>query len=162
MLIVMTSLLRHLVQFLYLRLCRLETSWNSIETSGICWIRHRHLKRTDQYLVWAHVRIAVTCHHLTKNKIGIFGKAAKLDVKLNEGDRVEIYRPLIADPKLVRKQRAEQGLKMKKGGWNICDSNHCLRIKTSPRSEAQISEFDMALKAMPRCTNHCWLNPVVQ
>jgi putative ubiquitin-RnfH superfamily antitoxin RatB of RatAB toxin-antitoxin module len=31
-------------------------------------------------------------------------------------DRVEIYRPLIADPKEVRKQRAEEGKIMKKGG----------------------------------------------
>jgi len=34
---------------------------------------------------------------------------------LHPGDRVEIYRPLIADPKLVRKQRAAQGKVMKKG-----------------------------------------------
>ncbi|MEN8177450.1 MAG: RnfH family protein [Pseudomonadota bacterium] len=52
---------------------------------------------------------------LTKNKIGIFGKAAKPDVKLNEGDRVEIYRPLIADPKEQRKKRAAEGKQMKKG-----------------------------------------------
>ncbi|MDJ0806547.1 MAG: RnfH family protein [Gammaproteobacteria bacterium] len=52
---------------------------------------------------------------LSKNKIGIFGKAAKLDVKLNAGDRVEIYRPLIADPKEQRKKRAAEGKQMKKG-----------------------------------------------
>ncbi len=52
---------------------------------------------------------------LAKNKIGIFGKAAKLDVKLNAGDRVEIYRPLIADPKEQRKKRAAAGKQMKKG-----------------------------------------------
>lgn len=52
---------------------------------------------------------------LAKNKIGIFGKAAKLDVRLNPGDRVEIYRPLIADPKEQRKKRAAQGKEMKRG-----------------------------------------------
>jgi hypothetical protein len=52
---------------------------------------------------------------LSKNKIGIFGKAARLDVRLNQGDRVEIYRPLIADPKEQRKKRAAQGKEMKKG-----------------------------------------------
>ena len=50
------------------------------------------------------------------NKIGIFSKAATLDQSLRDKDRVEIYRPLIADPKLVRKQRAAAGKKMKKGG----------------------------------------------
>jgi putative ubiquitin-RnfH superfamily antitoxin RatB of RatAB toxin-antitoxin module len=49
------------------------------------------------------------------NKVGIFGKLAKLDKTLNEGDRVEIYRPLIADPKEVRRKRAAEGKVMKKG-----------------------------------------------
>jgi putative ubiquitin-RnfH superfamily antitoxin RatB of RatAB toxin-antitoxin module len=53
---------------------------------------------------------------LGKNKVGIFGKAAKLDAELRPGDRVEIYRPLIADPKEARKKRAEQGKTLKKGG----------------------------------------------
>ena len=48
--------------------------------------------------------------------IGIFGKAIRPDHQLENGDRIEIYRPLIADPKEVRKKRAEQGLRMKKGG----------------------------------------------
>ncbi len=53
---------------------------------------------------------------LKTNKIGIFGKAAKLDVVLSDGDRVEIYRPLIADPKEARKKRAAEGKVMRKGG----------------------------------------------
>lgn len=53
---------------------------------------------------------------LGKNKVGVFGKAAKLDAELRPGDRVEIYRPLIADPKEARKKRAEQGKSLKKGG----------------------------------------------
>lgn len=54
--------------------------------------------------------------NLQDNKIGIFGKLAKLDTPLRDKDRVEIYRPLIADPKEVRKQRAADGKVMKKGG----------------------------------------------
>jgi len=54
--------------------------------------------------------------NLTDSKIGIFSKISKKDAELREKDRVEIYRPLIADPKLVRKQRAAEGKKMKKGG----------------------------------------------
>ena len=52
---------------------------------------------------------------LTKDKTGIFGKIAKLDTILREKDRVEIYRPLIADPKQVRKERAAQGKAMRSG-----------------------------------------------
>lgn len=50
------------------------------------------------------------------NKIGIFGKIIKNDTILKEGDRVEVYRPLIADPKEVRRQRAKEGKEMKRGG----------------------------------------------
>ncbi|MGE5470537.1 MAG: RnfH family protein [Bacteroidota bacterium] len=52
---------------------------------------------------------------LKKNKFGIFAKLSKPDAVLRDKDRVEIYRPLIADPKEVRKQRAAEGKVMKKG-----------------------------------------------
>ena len=38
--------------------------------------------------------------------VGIFSRKVPLDHVLREGDRIEIYRPLIADPKEVRRQRA--------------------------------------------------------
>ena len=45
---------------------------------------------------------------LAKNKVGIFSRPVKLADAVNDGDRVEIYRPLIADPKELRRQRAEK------------------------------------------------------
>lgn len=56
---------------------------------------------------------------LAVNKVGVFSKLGKLDAVLRAGDRVEIYRALIADPKEVRKQRAAEGKKMKKGGGEL-------------------------------------------
>ena len=56
---------------------------------------------------------------LAVNKLGIFGKLSKPDVVLRDRDRVEIYRPLIADPKEVRKKRTEEGKAMKKGGGDL-------------------------------------------
>ncbi len=53
---------------------------------------------------------------LDNTKVGIFGKLSKPDTPLRAKDRVEIYRPLIADPKEVRKKRAAEGKAMKKGG----------------------------------------------
>lgn len=38
-------------------------------------------------------------------KAGIYGKIKPLDTVLREGDRIEIYRPLIADPKEARRRR---------------------------------------------------------
>ena len=45
---------------------------------------------------------------LEQNKFGIFSKACSADTVLREKDRVEIYRPLIADPKESRRKRAEK------------------------------------------------------
>lgn len=53
---------------------------------------------------------------LAVNKVGIFSKLVKLDEKVRDRDRVEVYRPLIADPKEVRRKRAEAGKVTKKGG----------------------------------------------
>jgi uncharacterized protein len=56
---------------------------------------------------------------LEQAKVGIFSKLTKLDSVLRDKDRVEIYRPLIADPKEVRRKRAEEGKVMKKGGGEL-------------------------------------------
>ena len=53
---------------------------------------------------------------LSKNKVGVFGKLGKKTAELKAGDRVEVYRPLIADPKEVRRKREAEGKRMKKGG----------------------------------------------
>lgn len=45
---------------------------------------------------------------LRQNKVGIFSRPAKLTDLVEDGDRIEIYRPLIADPKEIRRKRAEQ------------------------------------------------------
>mgnify|MGYP003259027465 FL=1 len=45
---------------------------------------------------------------LAKNKVGIFSRPARLADAVQDGDRVEIYRPLIADPKELRRKRAEK------------------------------------------------------
>lgn len=54
----------------------------------------------------------IKLHHpeidLSIHKVGIWNRAAKLDTPCQDGDRIEIYRPLIADPKEVRRQRAER------------------------------------------------------
>ncbi|MDX1697091.1 MAG: RnfH family protein [Thiohalobacterales bacterium] len=53
--------------------------------------------------------------NLDRNRVGVFGKLGKLADTLHPGDRVEIYRPLIADPKEVRKKRAAAGKVTRKG-----------------------------------------------
>ncbi|MGF1738110.1 RnfH family protein [Photobacterium satsumensis] len=45
---------------------------------------------------------------LKKNKVGIYSRNVKLEATVHDGDRIEIYRPLLADPKEIRRKRAEQ------------------------------------------------------
>lgn len=49
--------------------------------------------------------------NLQQNKVGIFSRPVKLQDEVQSGDRIEIYRPLIADPKDLRRQRAERAAK---------------------------------------------------
>lgn len=44
---------------------------------------------------------------LESQKVGIFGKFAKLDLQIKEGDRVEIYRKITADPQQVQRRRID-------------------------------------------------------
>ena len=62
-----------------------STAQQAIERSGIL-TRYPHL-------------------NLKKNRIGIFGKIAKLTAPLEAGDRVEIYRPITVDPKTVPQRK---------------------------------------------------------
>jgi len=48
---------------------------------------------------------------LNENKVGIYSRPVKLHDAVESGDRIEIYRPLIADPKELRRQRAERAAK---------------------------------------------------
>jgi putative ubiquitin-RnfH superfamily antitoxin RatB of RatAB toxin-antitoxin module len=82
--------------------CEIEsgvTVRNAVRQSGI----DRHFPEID----------------LESCELGVFGKVVTDDYELTDGDRIEIYRPLIADPKEIRRQRAARGLKMKKGGGAI-------------------------------------------
>lgn len=46
--------------------------------------------------------------NLATQPVGIYGKKKPLDTVLREHDRIEIYRPLVADPKDSRRKRAEK------------------------------------------------------
>ena len=54
--------------------------------------------------------LAFAVDDLSQADVGIWGKSVPLDTPLKDGDRIERYRPLIADPKEARHRRAnEQG-----------------------------------------------------
>lgn len=45
---------------------------------------------------------------LAVNRVGVYSRLIKLNATVRERDRIEIYRPLLADPKEIRRKRAEQ------------------------------------------------------
>jgi len=45
---------------------------------------------------------------LTSDRVGIYGELVSLNSQIHDGDRVEIYRPLVADPKQARRLRAAE------------------------------------------------------
>ena len=54
--------------------------------------------------------VAFAIDEVSAADVGVWGKSVPLDTPLKNGDRIERYRPLIADPKLARHRRAnEQG-----------------------------------------------------
>ncbi|KAB2931705.1 MAG: RnfH family protein [Candidatus Contendobacter sp.] len=70
----------------------------------------------EQVIVLSRIQQRFPEIDLKTAKVGVFGKLSKLSAAVRAGDRVEIYRPLLADPKAVRKQRAAEGKRMRKGG----------------------------------------------
>jgi len=60
----------------------------------------------EQAIVLSKIKKQFPEIDVEKNKVGIFGKTVKLMDSLREKDRVEIYRPLIVDPKESRRARA--------------------------------------------------------
>ncbi|WP_092486237.1 RnfH family protein [Candidatus Ichthyocystis hellenicum] len=47
---------------------------------------------------------------LDQQKVGVYGRLSDLSAAVHDGDRVEIYRPILVDPKEVRRLRANKVL----------------------------------------------------
>lgn len=73
----------------------------------------------EQAIIQSRIQEQFPEIQLLTAKVGVFGKLSKLSAAVRAGDRVEIYRPLLADPKAVRKQRAAEGKRMRKGGGDL-------------------------------------------
>lgn len=71
-----------------------------VVTAPVGMVVEEAIKLSDIQVLFPEIEIS------PKLKVGIWGKSCKLDTELKDGDRVEIYRALIADPKEARKNRA--------------------------------------------------------
>lgn len=72
---------------------------------------------------------------LRAQKVGVWSRPVKLDDNVREGDRIEIYRPLIADPKDLRRRRAEkakeEGRADKTTGGRLAEQKTMMSDKSS-------------------------------
>ena len=66
------------------------------------------------------------------NKVGVWNRVCKLSQELSDGDRIEIYRPLIADPKEVRKRRAEKAKEEGRADKVTGGRPNALKVKEQP------------------------------
>ncbi len=98
------------------KLVRVEVAYARPEEQVIIPIDVPEGATLEQAIELSRIRERFPEIDLKLHKVGIFGKLSKLSAVLHPKDRVEIYRPLIADPKEVRRQRAAKGKRMKKGG----------------------------------------------
>ncbi|MCP5196900.1 MAG: RnfH family protein [Gammaproteobacteria bacterium] len=73
----------------------------------------------EQGIVQSRIQEQFPEIQLQNAKVGVFGKLSKLSAIARAGDRIEIYRPLLADPKAVRKKRAAEGKRMRRGGGDL-------------------------------------------
>jgi len=77
----------------------------------------------EQAIVQSRIQEQFSEIQLQTVKVGVFGKLSKLSAPARTGDRIEIYRPLLADPKEVRKKRAAEGKRMRRGGGDLEPEN---------------------------------------
>ena len=56
----------------------------------------------------ADPRVIEHCPDVAHRTVGIFGSRCRADRRLRDGDRIELYRPLIIDAKEARRERAAE------------------------------------------------------
>ena len=83
-----------------------EIAYALPEDQVIITIKVPTIFNVQQAIEKSGIQIKFPCIDLSKNKVGIFGKKTTLDHPLKDRDRIEIYRPLILDPKEMRRKRA--------------------------------------------------------
>ena len=83
-----------------------EVAYALPEEQVIISIKVPTIYNVQQAIEKSGIQIKFPSIDLSKNKVGIFGKKTTLDHVLKNRDRIEIYRPLILDPKEMRRKRA--------------------------------------------------------
>ncbi len=100
-------------------LIRVEVAYARPDEQAIIPVEVPEGATLEQAIVQSRIQERFPEIQLNTAKVGVFGKLGKLSATVRAGDRVEIYRPLLADPKEVRKRRAAEGKRMRRGGGDL-------------------------------------------
>lgn len=76
-----------------------QQTWLKIDVPEGATVREA-IERSGILALYPHIDLAT-------QKVGVFGKAVKLEMVLKTGDRVEIYRPVTIDPKTVPRRKKD-------------------------------------------------------
>jgi uncharacterized protein len=87
-------------------LIEIEVAYAKLEEQIIVTIKVPHETTTEQAVKLSGLLSRFPEISISGLKLGIFGSACKPEQIVKQGDRVEIYRPLLHDPKEARRQRA--------------------------------------------------------
>lgn len=80
-------------------------------SAGAVWMKDLVVEQgatIEQAIAQSGVLAAMPEIDLAVQPVGLYGKKRPLDTVLREHDRIEIYRPLVADPKESRRRRADK------------------------------------------------------
>lgn len=86
---------------------RFEIVYARAESQQLLTVEREYLLTVEQAIIESGILLHYPEIDLMENPVGIFGRQVELSTLLEDGDRVEIYRPLRVDPKEMRRNRLE-------------------------------------------------------
>ncbi|UTP72450.1 RnfH family protein [Alteromonas sp. LMIT006] len=90
------------------KLCSVEVVYGTPDKQEIVTVEVPAETSVEECITQSNIQHIFPEIDLSENKVGIWNRACRLKDMVKDGDRIEIYRPLIADPKEVRRLRAEK------------------------------------------------------
>jgi putative ubiquitin-RnfH superfamily antitoxin RatB of RatAB toxin-antitoxin module len=89
-------------------LIRVEVAYARPETQALLSVELRDGATVHEAIEASGIRARFPEIDLASQPVGVFGRHRALTDALRDGERVEIYRPLVADPKQMRRERARR------------------------------------------------------
>lgn len=89
-------------------LCSVEVVYGTSDKQEIVTVEVPAETSVEECITQSNIQQIFPEINLSENKVGIWNRTCRLKDIVQDGDRIEIYRPLIADPKEVRRLRAEK------------------------------------------------------